>query len=286
MRGINGSITLLERPAVIDLDAEALFKEARRRRRRRWVVGSCLALVAAAIATVVGLQSGGPSQRRPPPHPTPQITTAAPRPPSTRKPSAGWGDSPSCPAVRSGFLMVARKRLGQVAMPSGLVPIAPAFSPDGRWLAFQTGSAPQMQGSLWIARSNGSGAHRVGALVLGDAFGWSPHADVFAVGTGPLSTKGPFDQPTTVRLVSPNGSVRTLASAPAIVGAAWSPDGSSVAVSTLNRNFVPTLASYSVAGDRGTVWRDTLGTRRLHRAGRLVERVGSGVHRDRQGGRP
>jgi TolB protein len=254
MRAENRSTALLERPAVTDLDADALFKEARRRRRRRWVIGSCLALLAAAVAAVVGLQSSGPIHAEPPARPTPQITTAAPRPLVNAHALRGRG---RLAFVSSGSLWVldgGAKTLGRVAMPSGLVPISPAFSPDGRWLAFETGSASQMEGSLWIARSNGSGAHRVAGLVLGDAFGWSPRADVYAVGTGPLSKKAPYDQPTTVRLVSPNGALRTLATAPAIIGAAWSPDGSSLAVSTLNRTFVPTLASYSVATDRRTVW--------------------------------
>ncbi len=82
---------------------------------------------------------------------------------------------------------------------------------------------------------------------MGNAFGWSPHADLYAVAAGPVSTRAPFEQPTTVRLVSPGGAVRTVVSAPGIVGAACSPTGASLAVSTMNHRFVPSLVSYSVA---------------------------------------
>jgi hypothetical protein len=45
-----------------------------------------------------------------------------------------------------------------------------------------------------------------------------------------------------------------VATAAAIVGAAWSPDGSSIAVSTLNHSFVPSLDSYVVRSDLRTAW--------------------------------
>ena len=144
----------------------------------------------------------------------------------------------------------------QVALPKGLVPISPTFSRDGRWFAFVTGSTALMHGSLWIAHADGAGAHRVAGLVLGDAFGWSPHSDLYAVAAGPLSTRVPFGQPTTVRLVSPSGTSRTLATTTAVVGAGRSPDGASLAVSTLSHSFVPSLNSYTIHGDRRTTWND------------------------------
>ncbi len=144
--------------------------------------------------------------------------------------------------------------LHPVALPEGLVPISPTFSPDRRWLAFVTGTMATPQVSLWIARADGSRAHRVTGLVLGDAFGWSPRSDLYAVAAGPVSTRFPFGQPTTVRLVSPSGSARTIATAPGVVGAAWSPDGASLAVSTIGHDFVPSLHSYSVVNDKSTVW--------------------------------
>jgi WD40-like Beta Propeller Repeat len=144
--------------------------------------------------------------------------------------------------------------LHAVPLPKGVVPLSPTFSPDGRWLAFTTGLAPLMQASLWLMPADGTVARKVTGIVLGDGFGWSPHADLYAVATGPLSKRAPFDQPTTVRLVSPNGRTRTLATAPAIVGAAWSPDGSSLAVSTINHDFVSTLSSYVISTGKQTMW--------------------------------
>jgi dipeptidyl aminopeptidase/acylaminoacyl peptidase len=143
--------------------------------------------------------------------------------------------------------------LRQVILPNGLTPVSPTFSPDGRWLAFVTGSR-SVHGSLWIAHSDGTDAHRTAGLVLGEAFGWNPHSDLYAVAAGPLSTRAPFGQPTNVRLVSPSGRSRIVASAPAIVGAVWSPTGTSLAVSTLNNQFVPSLTSYTVAEDSPTAW--------------------------------
>ncbi len=146
------------------------------------------------------------------------------------------------------------RSLRHVVLPKGLVPLSPTFSPDGRWLAFVTGTTDPPKGTLWIARSDGSDAYRVAGLDVGDAFGWSPHADLYAVATGPVSTRAPFGQPTTVRLASPSGSVRTVVTAPAVVGAAWSPTGGSLAVSTMSHSFVPSLVSFTVATGQRVAW--------------------------------
>ncbi len=247
-------MALLERPPVVGTDSEALFKEARRRRRRRWLVGSCVALVAASIAATVGLVAKGPGQPTQPARPKTPTVTATQRPLVNLRSFDNQGRLAFVSRSSLWILDGDAHTLRQVPLPKGLVPLAPTFSPDGRWLAFVTGSTPLMRGSLWMARSNGTGAHRVAGLVLGDAFGWSTRSDLYAVATGPLSTRAPFGQPTTVRLVSPSGSARTVATAPAIVGAAWSPDGSSLAVSTLDHKFVPSLDSYSVARGTRTAW--------------------------------
>lgn len=246
-------MALLERPPVVGVDAEALFREARRRRRRRWTVGVGLALLVAGIAVAVGLASQSPAG---PAHPAPKVPVArpGPRPVVDARALGGRGQLAFVSRDALWVLDGRTRALHQAALPEGLVPTSPTFSPDGRWLAFVTGITDPARGTLWIARSDGADAQRVAGLVLGDAFGWSPHADVYAVASGPLSTRAPFGQPTTVRLVSPGGAVRTLATAPSIVGAAWSPTGTSLAVSTMNHRFVSSLVSYTVATGRRTAW--------------------------------
>lgn len=246
-------MALLERPPVVGADADALLKEARRRRRRRWLVGSGLVLVMACIASTVDLALQAPDR---PSQPAPKVSVAkpGPRPVVNMRTLSGLGQLAFVSRNSLWVLNGDTHTLHQVALPKGVVPVSPTFSPDGRWLAFVTGPTPPLHGSLWIAHSDGTSAHRVVGLVLGDAFGWSPHSDLYAVAAGPLSSGAPYGQPTTVRLVYPSGSSRTLVSAPAIVGAAWSPTGASLAVSTLNHNFVASLDSYAVEGDARTGW--------------------------------
>lgn len=114
-------------------------------------------------------------------------------------------------------------RLHPVAAPEGAV--APAFSPDGRWLAFLV-SPPtpypivaNPAGTLWLARADGEDARPV----LADAgpFAWSPASDVLAATVYPpagpalLCELGPGARP---RLVPGAGGP-----------AAWSPDGRELA---------------------------------------------------------
>jgi len=245
-------VALLERTPAVATDAEALFKEARRRRRRRWVVGSCLALVAASVVVAVGRSSTAPDRPARPPAKT-HARKPGPQPVVNVRAFSGQGQLAFVSRTTLWVLDGATHALHRVVLPKGLVPIAPTFSPDRRWLAFVTGTT-SVHGSLWIARADGSRPHRVTGIVDGDAFGWSPRSDLYAVAAGPVSTRVPFGQPTTVRLVSPNGSARTIATAPAIVGAAWAPDGASLAVSTMGHDFVPSLDSYSVVSDQRTVW--------------------------------
>ena len=247
-------MALLERqPLHHDAETEALIKEARRLRRRRWLIGLSL-VVAAAVGAAIGIATQGSTTRPRPATPKMQIATPAARPQVNIKAFSQQGQLAFVSQKSLWVLDGEAQTLHEVALPQGLVPTSPAFSHDGRWLAFLTGSSAQTITSLWIADSNGSHARRVTGLAVDDGFGWSPHFDLYAVAAGPNSTRFPYYQPTALRLVSPGGSRHTLATAPGIVGAAWSPNGKSMAVATMNRGDTPSLISYSVSGDRRTAW--------------------------------
>lgn len=132
--------------------------------------------------------------------------------------------------------------LRRIATP-GVTPLDPAFSPDGRWLAFAGSSTnPSVQTyAVWLARGDGSGAHVV--VAQGGLIGWNPVSDVLAVEAG-----------NDIRLIEPAGTARTLASAAGFWGAVWSPDGRSLAVATRDWPSATTLASYPVTGGKPVVW--------------------------------
>jgi hypothetical protein len=132
--------------------------------------------------------------------------------------------------------------LRRVATP-GVTPRGPAFSPDGRWLAFAGVSAnPSAQAStVWLARGDGSGAREV--VTSGGLIGWSPVSDVLAVEPG-----------NTIQLIEPSRRVWTLTRADGIWGAVWSPDGRVLAVATRVWPSATTLATYPVAGGKPLIW--------------------------------
>ncbi len=276
-------MVLLDRPPV-GSDAEALFKEARRRRRRRWLIGSCLILVLASIAAAVGLLSDDPGQPAHTTLPKSPAARTAQNPVVDVRALSGLGQLAFVSHNALWVLDGDTHALRHVVLPKGVVPNSPTFSLDGRWLAFVTGTETSGHGTLWIARANGTHAHREAGLAVADAFGWSPHTDLYAVAAGPISTRVPFGQPMTVRLVSPTGPVRTVVTAPAIVGAAWSPNGTSLAVSTVKLQLcsVPRLLrggrrqAHGMDGGPG-------GPPGLLGAGWLVDQLGGRLHRHRQG---
>ncbi len=138
----------------------------------------------------------------------------------------------------------------------GVTPSGPVFSADGRWLAFlgtRTTSGGTTSLALWLAAGDGSGAHQVRGLTVAESLGWSPTRDVLAVTSGPWLKHIPYGAPTTVRLISPPGRVRTLVRAAGIQSAYWSPGGSSLAVATGSAS-ASTLASYPVAGGQPRTW--------------------------------
>jgi hypothetical protein len=112
--------------------------------------------------------------------------------------------------------------------PTGDTPGSPAWSSDGRWLAYLLGTPSAdgavTSGALWLAGPDGQGAHQVLPDVAG--FAWSPRADELAATSGnggKLFAVRP-GKPTYPMLVVPG----QFNGAPA-----WSPNGRELAVATI-----------------------------------------------------
>ena len=112
---------------------------------------------------------------------------------------------------------------------TGKTPGSPAWSPDGRWLAFLVGTPSSdgavTAGALWLAGPDGQDAHQV--LPKVDGFAWSPTADELAATSGSggkLFAVRP-GKPTYPMLEVPG----QFDGAPA-----WSPNGREVAVATVD----------------------------------------------------
>ncbi len=141
------------------------------------------------------------------------------------------------------------------------VPVSPAFSHDGRWLAFLRPVAEGNADVLWMARGNGADAHRVRGLP--DAVGvpdsdsvvmsWSPTRDDLLITTGPVN--GAPLVPRQVWNVSPSGPPRRLLGPGYVNGAVWSPDGSQAAVLYSPVGFgEEALETVPVHGGQPSIW--------------------------------
>jgi dipeptidyl aminopeptidase/acylaminoacyl peptidase len=252
--------TLRPRPAPMRqpiplVDPDALIEEARRRHRRRrrrlTAVVIVVAAVTAAVVFIGNRSSGSPGVVRIPGGPT--VNVAA---------FAGHGRLAFISGRALWVLDGETRSLHEITLPTGVYPSQPMFSRDGRRIAFTRtttrpidvpGGGAQI-GQLWLARGDGSGAHAVKGLAKSLLIGWSSTADVLAVEAGPTSRRIPFDSLTTVRLVSPDGRVRTRLAARAIWSAAWSPDGKQLAVVTADGHLNFTLAAYPIARTGRTIW--------------------------------
>jgi dipeptidyl aminopeptidase/acylaminoacyl peptidase len=237
-------------PAV---DPEALTEEARarQRRRRRRRVGLLLAAAIGLAVAVVTLHGRSRRVEHLPGGPTVNVDAFA-----------GHGRLAFVSRNTVWVLDGERKTLRRIAGARGRYPLQPAFSPDGKWLAFvDTGARPAdvaggagHNGRLWLAHGDGSDAHPVAGPEVAELVGWNPSRDVLAVVAGPTSKRVPFGVDTTVRLVTPDGAVRLLLRARYVRGAAWSPDGRQLAVVTEDTRLHDTLAAYPIRGGRRTVW--------------------------------
>jgi hypothetical protein len=124
------------------------------------------------------------------------------------------------------------------ATPTAPTPGSPAWSPDGRWLAYLVGppsaDGAVTSGALWLAGPEGQGAHQVLPKVAG--FAWSPTSDELAATEadgGRLYAVRP-GKPTYPMLEVPG----QFDGAPA-----WSPNGREIAVASVELTATRRFAS-------------------------------------------
>jgi hypothetical protein len=241
------SVVVVDRPVTEDgppPDPEVLIREARRRTRRRRM-GWTAALGTVVLGVLAGLIAIHRGAAKPKP--------VTPSSPVTVNARAFQGHG-TLAFVSKGSLYVLDGATGRLVHlgDGGHTASDPRLSADGRWLAYleQVGPpSPDAAGSshggdgayqLWIARANGSDAHRVASAGNSEMVGWSPTRDVLAVIKLPPQDWTCRSAPTTsVSLVTPAGALRsvyalhtTCADPRHLYGAAWSPDGGSLAIGT------------------------------------------------------
>ena len=237
-------------------DAQALLEEARARARRRWwrrlAVGLALATIAATVAVVFGGTAG------------PRLVRVADGGPSVdARAFSGHGELAF--VSHDALWVLADGRVRRVFAPRGTVPGQPAFSPDGRGLAYVTsvsegGSLTPTR--LWVARADGADARRL-ATGIDYGFAWSPTADRLEVLIGQ-------PDPSRLEVISASGATRTILAVdvgrpiPKVIiwDALWSPDGTRLAVSS-TIDGVSLIRSYPLSGGRPTTWYRIAASQRL-----------------------
>lgn len=238
--------------------SEALIREARARTRRRRLRGGIVAVVAVAVvaAAYVSLRAGGSGV----------IGETASRPFVNVRAFASDGELAFVSRGKLWLLDGARGSLQQLPVPVGLSAQMPRFSHDGRWLAYVVTHGSGLYAApvgLWVARADGSGAHRVEGRDIDQFVGWSPTSDVLALTTQREEPFAPYPTVPRVELVGATGARRTLvdlrpsrAHPNSIENAVWSPDGHSIAVSTNDPylNGRTLVNSYPLDGRAPTTW--------------------------------
>jgi hypothetical protein len=125
-----------------------------------------------------------------------------------------------------------------VTTPAARTPGSPAWSPDGRWLAYLVGppsaDGAVTSGALWLAGPDGQGAHQVLPKVAG--FAWSPTADELA------ATEADGGELYAVRPGKPTYSMLEVPGQ--FDGApAWSPNGREIAIASVELTATRRFAS-------------------------------------------
>ena len=249
------------------LEAEALIKEARRYQRRRWLARTAAVAMVAAVVVSVVVSDSGPSQ---PGLANGRLEQVHPGGPSVDV-SAMRHLGELAFVSKGNLYLVDDGKVHEVAVGPGRAAVGPAFSPDGKWVAYETESdhVPTSAVKLWVARADGAGRHQVRGVAA--YYGWSPSRDLLAVSTAASYTqvvRGSQYRSTAVthlELVSPTGARRDLVHLPVPSGAvaypppviwdaAWSPSGAAVAVAVDSFMGGSTIRSYPVDGGSPTTW--------------------------------
>ena len=243
---------------------EALFREAKQRERvRRLVVAAIvLMVVAGSLALVASVNHR-------------HITTTTGRvalsygPTSPSVDAKAFSGQGSLAFISRGALWVLdgdTKSLQRISLPAGFTAASPTFSLDGRWLAYTTSRSTNsgQTTQVWMAASNGAHAHELTGLLDPDLVGWNPSSDQIAViSATPLTTRfgNTLDEASRLWSIAPNGHRHLLMMASSIEGAAWSPNGRQIAVSTDTfpwatdvTTWSSTLSVYPASGGAASVW--------------------------------
>ncbi|HZS25539.1 MAG TPA: hypothetical protein VFA30_11215 [Gaiellaceae bacterium] len=241
---------LVDAPARPDSSAglEALIREARvrQRRRRRRVAALVLLALSGTAAFAIGRRVGGGA---------PTVVRIPNGPVANVGAFRGHGRLAFVSGSTLWVLDGTAGTLRRLPALARFAPSAPVFSADGKWLAYLERARYGDDSRLWLARADGSGARAVAGLRAVSLVGWSPVGDLLAVSAGQERTKRPCPcySPTTVRVVSPDGSDRIVARSSWVYGARWSPGGTALAVAA-DLHPVSTIAVYPVSGGHGTTW--------------------------------
>jgi hypothetical protein len=273
----NETDDLSRSPEELRLAAKDRGRQLIRRRRTTMTVAVALVAVAGigvgAVLAVFGPRSSVPTvtpthRHVPPPSPEP-------RPSVNATAFSGHGELAFVSGDELYVLDGTTRSLRQVTSGTPL-PSSPAFSHDGRWLAFVRSSPESSLGgeTLWIAHGDGSDAHPVPQVPPAypppnsgaPAFAWSPTSDELLVTTGPVANDPQV--PRQVWIVAASAGAHRLLGPGYTAGAVWSPDGGAVAVLWseigLGNEALETL---SLSGGTPTIWLPASDTSTYYLAG-------------------
>jgi WD40-like Beta Propeller Repeat len=237
---------LKDTPAV---EPEILIEQARRRQRRR---RAGILTTVLAIAAGAGIYAAGSGDKPPAgPIPAPASAKRAGYPSVNARALRGYGD---LAFVSLGTLFVLDGATGRVAQVPPLTGSTsdPQFSPDHRWLAFQTGG-----NDVGVAAADGAAPHLLRAQSLA---GWLPDGELLTTPTGSSTTNTPAPD-SRYRMSSSGRPIRVGAASADLM--AWSPSGHTYVFDVTNvgsksggvfhgTNSIETASSLS---GRRTVWK-------------------------------